>query len=126
MMKLRKRIAAAFVVGAVVCVFLVSGSGNRARRDLEATRRSLRQQGFKIDISEFNLSASPEVQRRAAMLAATTWAEVTNRARPGPIVRNVSPLMIPAGKDVALVIWKLEKLSYHRSDDLWPELHESL
>lgn len=125
-MKRRRRIAVAFVALAMVGVFLLSGSGNRARRDLEATRRSLRQQGFKIDVSEFDLAASPEAKRRAAMLARTTWAEATNRTRSVLYLPNIPPLMIPAGKDVALVIWKLEKLSRNRVEDVWPELDETL
>src|SRR6267142_2712124 len=127
-MKRRWKIILALVTLAGICALLVLSTANRAERELEATRRSLRQQGFKLDLAEFNFSTSPELRARAAMLATTTMAEIRNRARPPRprVLTDVPPLMAPAGTDSALVFWKLQRLRSYRSPDLWPELRESL
>jgi len=63
-MKLRWKIAFAFVALATIPALLLSLAPNQAERELEATRRSLRQQGFKIDLKEFDFSLSPEQSAR--------------------------------------------------------------
>ena len=138
-MKRRWKIAAGLVVLAAVCALLWPGTGNRAQQELEETRRSLRQQGFKIDLREFNLSTSPEQARRVASLGTTTWAALTNRPPRAPIMRVMPALLTPAGTNAALVAWRLEKLPPYRSPepwplsgtgyldmDLWPELRKTL
>ena len=125
-MKLRWKIAFAFVALATIPALLLSLAPNQAERELEATRRSLRQQGFKIDLKEFDLSISPEQSARAAMLGTTTRAALTNRAGPGPVFHDVPRLLTAAGTNAALVVWRIEKLKSYRSDDLWPELRETL
>src|SRR6266567_8024940 len=103
-MKLAIKIILVLAVLAVVCGVLFSKSDTRAQRDLEATRRLLRQQGFKIDLSEFKFSTSPEMSRRAAMLATTTWGAMTNQTlRSGPALAEFPALMQPAGADSAVV-----------------------
>src|SRR6266568_4488590 len=122
-MKLRWKIIAACVVLAIICSIVLSSRPNAAQRDLEQTRRSLQQQGFKIDLAEFNLSLSPELSNRAAMLATTTWPALTNRADAMPtILGELRSLLTPVGKDAALVVWKLEKLNGFNTPNLWPEL----
>jgi len=49
-----------------VVFLLIPGSG--ARRAAEETRRILRQQGFKVELTEFSLTNSPESRARAAAL----------------------------------------------------------
>src|SRR6266446_1261130 len=122
-MKLRWKITLGFVALAMVCALLLSSTGTR--RDVEQTRRSLQQQGFKIDLSEFNLSISPELSQRAAMLGTTTRAALANRAGPRPtFLGYLRGLLTPAGKEAALVVWKLEKLRGYNSPNLWPGLRE--
>src|SRR3989442_912915 len=87
-MKLRWKITLGLVALAAIGAVLLLGTATRAQRELEATRRSLRQQGFKIELTEFDFSTSPELRRRAAMLGTTTRTELTNRTRPGPILHD--------------------------------------
>src|SRR5256885_13759157 len=106
-MKLRWKIALGLVALILIsCLLLFSGL-SRAQRELEATRRSLRKQGFKIALAEFDFSTSPEIRARAAILAATTRAAMTNRSRPEPVFSRETPrMMMPAGPKVALIAWK--------------------
>ncbi|HTL19073.1 MAG TPA: hypothetical protein VL793_17670, partial [Patescibacteria group bacterium] len=122
------KIVLALVVVAVVGVVLFSRSNNRAQRDLEATRQLLHQQGFKTDLTEFNLSTPPEISRRAALLASTTWAAMTNqnlRTR-SQFIQAPPTLLQPAGPDSAIVIWRLNTLKVPRNPDLWPILRQEL
>src|ERR1043166_1878145 len=127
-MKARWKITWVLVALAAIWAVWVSSTPNRAQRELEATRRELRKQGFKLDLAEFNLATSPEVRRRMAMLGPTTWAQFTNQARPGPIRLNVPSMMAHAATNAALVVWKLEKLERYpaANADGWPELRETL
>jgi len=127
-MKRRWKITLALLGLIALCGGLLLSRGNRAQRELGATRRSLRDQGFKLDLQEFNLALSPELSRRAALMAATTRAALTNRggARlPSPLVRDAPSLQTPVGTNAAIVVWKLEKLKGSRSPDLWPELRDT-
>jgi hypothetical protein len=69
------------------------------------TRLALRQQGFKTDLAEFNLSTSPELQARAAILTNTV------QARSAGIFPGHPNLLQPVGNDSALVLWSLDALS---------------
>src|SRR5438093_13476115 len=125
-MRLRWKIITVLVVIAIISSMVVSSRPNHAQRELEQTRRSLQQQGFKIDLAEFNLSISPELSNRAAMLARTTLAALTNRADQWPMIMGeLRGLLAPAGKDAALVVWKLEKLKGYNTPNLWPELRDA-
>src|SRR5438046_116380 len=107
-MNLRWKIILALVALAAIGAFLVTGLANRPQRELEATRRSLRQQGFKLDLGEFNFSTSPELRARATKLGTTTMAEVRNRARRfegwsgGRFLADLPPLITPAATNAAL------------------------
>jgi hypothetical protein len=90
-MKLRWKIILGMVVVAAIGTIFLAAAPNRAQRDLERTRRSLRQEGFKIDLPEFDLSTSPELRARAAILGATTRVAMTNRSRPGPMLMDIPP-----------------------------------
>jgi len=107
---------------------LLFSRDNRAQRELETTRRSLRQQGFKLELREFKLATSPEQSRRAALLGTTTRAALTNRSRswpPWPLIREAPSLQTPVGTNAAIVVWKLEKLKHYRNPDLWPALRDT-
>jgi hypothetical protein len=71
-----------------------------AQNALEETRQALRQEGFKIDLAEFNLSASGGYLERAdALLAANR--SLTGALRYGEYLN----LMNPVGETSALVVW---------------------
>jgi hypothetical protein len=116
------------VLVVVVGAWLVSRAPSPALRDLDNTRRAFRRDGFKLDLREFDFALSPELSRRAALLARTTRAAITNRVSPFPIVEGVGsfPHLTPAGKDSAIPTWKLGKLPSYRDTDLWVELGEKL
>jgi len=120
-MKLRRRIAVVLatlsVVGAV-CAFLLLRSNNSGQKSLEETRRALRQQGFKVDLAEFDFSASEELRARAAAL--TTLGHTVRPAAPPDDLE----LMRPAGSNMAIVVWKQDKSN--SGEDPWPALRESL
>src|SRR5207302_1798878 len=101
-MKLRWKITMALVAVAAVPVYILLAAPSHAQRELEKTRRSLRQEGFKISLAEFNLSTSPEERKRTSLFAPTTRAAMTNRERPGPIGRDSPPLLTPARADAAV------------------------
>ena len=124
-MKRRRKIILGLAALALLLGILCWNSGTRAQRDLDRTRRALRAQGFRIDLKEFNLALPPELSRRAALLAPTTRAELTNRARPYLAAPDTAMFPTPAGKDAALVLWRANKLKTYRSDDLWSELRET-
>lgn len=123
-MKLRTKISIGLLALAALCAVLFLTTRNRAQRELEATRRLLRQQGFKVELREFNLAPAPEEARRAAILVTTTRDALTNRNRMRPQVSLSDPprLLTPAGPDSALVVWRLNPLPSNRTSDFWQEL----
>lgn len=127
-MRRRWKILTGLVVLTVVGAWLLPRAPSPALRDLEDARRSLRRDGFKLDLREFDLALSPELSRRAALLARTTRASITNRVHPFPIIEGVGefPHLTSAGRDAAIPTWKLAKLKSYRDTDLWVELGEKL
>src|ERR1043166_4828133 len=95
-MKARWKITWVLVALAAIWAVWDSSTPNRAQRELEATRRELRKQGFKLDLAEFNLATSPEVRRRMASLGPPRWSQFPNHGRPGRIGLMVPSMMAPA------------------------------
>jgi hypothetical protein len=124
-MKARWKIALGLIALACIGALFYFAGGSPDERELEATRRSLHQQGFKVDLTEFNFSISSEARQRAAALATTTMAEIKNRSRPGPVLTDVPRLMTAASPDAVIVIWRLEQLKHGRFLDFWPLLRET-
>src|SRR5712691_6868298 len=91
--KLRFLSLVGLVVGGVSGAALNSRSEPDAQKDAEEARRSLRRQGFKTDLSDFDFSADHETAVRAAAL--------TNIAFPRPMV-----LLQPCGSECAIIAWK--------------------
>src|ERR1017187_10909092 len=85
-------------------------SHNSAQTALEETCRALRQQGFKIDLAEFNFSTSPELRARAAALTNADLTRTPVRdadvARRTVLMQERLELMPTVGSNAALVIWK--------------------
>jgi hypothetical protein len=124
-MRRRWKLVIGLAALAGISALIMPSTSHRALRELEATRRTLRQQGFKIELKEFNLTTSPEMRSRAALLGSTPRGGLGNQSG-SQIIGEVPRLMIPAGSNAALVIWKLEALRRYSKPDLWPELRESL
>ena len=117
------------VAGAVVALLLLRP--NRSEQTAaEETRRALRQQGFKIDLADFNFSIPAELRVREAAL---TNADLKGAARRGEdydrraALREGKPeLMAAVGSNSAIVVWKQNDLKNYASEDIWPTLREVL
>lgn len=100
--KLWWKVGLAVVVLGLIIHFLPSG-GNQGPTIFEKTRQSLRSQGFKTDLADFNSLTSPEMRVREDILMATA-----PDFRFGP---RVYPTLMEAGEsNTAFVIWKLNSL----------------
>jgi hypothetical protein len=109
------------MLAAVIAVLaFLARPGNKAQASAQQTLRSLHEQGFKIDLGEFQLATSSELRARAAVLSAA------GQAGWRILSRDNLPLMKPLGTNSALVIWDQEKLSTRFSEDLWTELRDTL
>lgn len=114
-------------------------SRNTEQTALQKTRRALHQQGFKIDLAEFDLSTSAEFRARTAAL---TNADLTGTAfrdadatRRTLLMQERLDLMPAVGSNAALVVWKQQKLPARSGpyywlpgnqfeEDRWPALRE--
>jgi len=123
-MKLRWTIAFGLLVVAIVCGVLLLPSASREQKTLEETQRALRQQGFKIDLSEFDFSTSPELRARAAAITNSELKEtVTSEHARLMALREEQPdFMTVIGPNSALVVWKEAKVSGLSGENLWPAL----
>ena len=139
-MKMRRIITMGLVALVTAGAAFLFFSRNSAQKALKETRRALRQQGFKIDLAEFDLSASAELRARAAALtnAAPTNGAIRDArsARPNVFMQARLDLMPTVSSDAALVVWKQEKLSSRFSldfgqgqteaeGDFWPVLRQA-
>ena len=89
------------------------------------TRQSLRQQGFKTDLADFDFTTTPELRAREAILKNTAGNRISGSLPEHP---NLLP---PVGNDSAMVVWKLGSLnrqnrsSYDDRDRLsWDEFRD--
>jgi len=128
MMRRRWKVVAGLMILAMAGVWLLSRPGP-AQREMNETRRALRREGFKVDLGEFDFALSPELSRRAASLARTSRAELTNRLHPSAVMggmRDFPPLLTPIGDKAAVATWKLDGLKSYRGEALWPDLRDGL
>src|SRR6266516_2657581 len=130
MMNRRWKITGVLAAVAVLCGFLLLRSDRNEQKALQDTRPQLRQQGFKIDLTEFNFSTSAELRARAAALTNADFMAAVPRgaeyARRSTLLQNKPDLMATVGSNAALVVWKLDKLQSYSGEDLWPTLRETL
>jgi hypothetical protein len=139
-MKLRWKIAVGLAAAGALCALLMLRSDRGAQKGVEETRRTLRQQGFKTDLSEFNFSTSPEMCARAAALTNATMFKTPYGRYELRIstLQSVFPgLPQTVGSDSAFPVWQnsictTDPGTYFRltgggsGDDLWPALREEL
>src|SRR5437667_10716572 len=119
-MKARWKLVVVLAAASGLCAFFLLRSDGSEQKALEETRRALHQQGFKTDLTEFNFSTPDEMRARAAAL--TTLGHTVRPAR-SPDNLNLLPLV---GPNLALVVWKQDKLQGYSGEDLWPALRETL
>jgi hypothetical protein len=142
-MKLRWKMIIGLVVVAVALgmVFWTSPDADHgARKLLEETRRALRDQGFKTDLSEFDFFTSPELQTRETALTNAGSFHIPGgqaEARRRSLRQQLLPdLMQPVRRDAAIVMWQQPQLRFNPSahhamqaadlatDDGWAALRE--
>lgn len=107
------------VAGALIFLLLFLASSGGPRRDLEKTRNTLRQQGYKTDLADFDFSVPPEVSKRTTVLSSGTML------RYGSPVERLD-FMAPVGTNDALVLWELPELPSREGEDGWSALREAL
>ena len=113
-MKLRWKIATGIAAAGIAGVIVFFWRDGKAQQELAETRRDLRAHGFKIDLSEFNFGTSMEWRNRAASLVAVS------------IRVPVAPLMVPAGSNTAVVLWRRDRLKVEEGQQSLPGLEEAI
>ena len=94
---------------------------NAARRASERTHRALRQEGFKLELTEFDLPAPAGLGTNNEIL--TLASDV---ARNSFSIRRLD-LMRPVNSNSAMVIWTQETaVNQQMSESYWPELRQAL
>lgn len=121
-MKLRWLIVIGIVALIALCGSILWPSDNsKVKKAVEETRRALRQQGFKTDLTEFNFFTTEELRARQAALISRR-----HMVRPMMSLPDELNLMAAVGADSALVLWKEENLQTDSGEDIWTKLRESL
>jgi hypothetical protein len=133
-----KGVAVLLLAALAILAYLLSSDD--ARKQVESTRKRLRDQGFKTELSEFDFRIPPEAQSRAAALTNIdqpnpTNAPVRNESLRQALLSQIAPdPPVRMGSNAAVVVWKLETLApdltaaaYLRSQgdassDIWPAL----
>lgn len=113
------------VAAGLIFILMPPHPDNAGLKAVADTRQSLRAQGFKTDLADFDFSTSPELRAREAILKNT----VSNRF--SGLFPEHPNLLPPVGNDSAIVVWKLDslnrqnRLSSNDSDQLtWDEFRD--
>ena len=113
-----------------LCALLLLRPDSSEQKAAEETRRTLRQQGFKTDLSEFNFAISDELRARAAALTNADLIAAVPRgaeyARRAVFLQNQPDLMATVGSDAAMVAWKQDGRRSKSGEDTWAVLRETL
>ncbi|MFZ0827978.1 MAG: hypothetical protein WAO02_11200 [Verrucomicrobiia bacterium] len=116
---LRSNIACILAVIGIISAGPPACADNAGQKAVEETRQSLRQQGFKTDLADFDFSMSAEMRAREAMLKATA---PTNRFSL-PFVNHPN-LMEAVGTNSAIVVWQQAMLKTPHPS--WPDNNDEL
>jgi hypothetical protein len=106
------------VAGGFVYALIPPPSDTSRQKLFNETRQSLRQQGFKTDLSDFNLSTPPEMRSREVALKATA-PNLSSRPHPDQI--NSMEIL---GTNSAIVLWKQDSLKLRYRT--WPENSDNM
>jgi hypothetical protein len=97
-------IVLALVAGGFIYTLIPPRLDANSQKAFAGTRQTLRQQGFKTDLSDFNFSTPPDMQLRENILKATA---PNQSGAPMPEQQN---LMEIVGTNSAIVVWKQDSL----------------
>src|SRR6185437_13641560 len=129
-MKARWKITAGLAATGVACTLLLWRPDDSEQKAVAETRRALRQQGFKTDLSEFNFTISDELRARDAVLTNADVIAAVPRgaeyARRAVFLQNQPDLMATVGLDAAIVAWRQDRPRSRSGEDLWAALRETL
>ena len=115
-MRLPWKIAIGVSLISIVAAIRLFSSNNRAQVAAEKTRRDLQREGFKVDFSEWNFTASPEARARAAdiTLAAEACRSFWRR--------DMFMLMRPVATNAAIPVFQQEHVTTEFGTDFWSDL----
>jgi hypothetical protein len=129
-MRLRWILLLGAAAGTAALCAALWGSGSKDQEPLEKVRQELRQQGFKIELEEFDFSVPVEMSARASVLRNADLIgpgiQGTDYFRRSVLWQNNPAEMSWAGADAAVVAWKQESLAQYGGKDLWPTLRQVL
>jgi hypothetical protein len=122
MAKAFRKVAVILLLAGILCALFLWMHRRPGPELVANTREELRQQGFKTDLSEFDLSTSGEIRAREADLTSLG----ANRSAGLP--REWPDLAEAAGNDSVVVVWKQDMLKLpHESDEItWDQFREPL
>jgi hypothetical protein len=109
-------------VAGLLALAALAGTASRkhsARANLERTRRALRQQGFKLELAQFNFAVSVQESARAFALDEAGAACYL-------LLAEAIDFLPPVGTNAALVMWNQPTLVAQSCPDLWSELRAKL
>jgi hypothetical protein len=111
-MKLRWKLTLGLVAVGILTAVTLWRRATTEQRALDQTRRELHQQGFKIDLAEFDFSAPEEFHARITALTNATIRGLprnhTDAALRSLLEQIMPPLMQPVSADSAIPLWKQE------------------
>ena len=126
LLKLLAGIVMLILVGAAVLVL----NDRSLRKSVAETRRTLREQGFKTDVAEFDFTITPEFQRREQALtnAFGGWSVMhqTNFVRREFLQSGEPNLMVVISPDTAIPVWKQNQIADQDGVNQGPILREIL
>jgi hypothetical protein len=122
-------VSALVVLGALAGL---SSCRNGAQAKLEHTRRALREQGFRLELAEFQFKVPPEESARAAALdkasELSAWGAVFDGdagrlSHAKGLAQDID--WLPAvGTNAALVLWNQTEVQIQRTNQLWDGLRQ--
>lgn len=131
--KLRWKILIGVVAIGAICGCFLRRSDNSAGTAVEATRRALRQEGFKTDLPDFNFSTSPDSRVREAALTNVVFGRPPSQPedyqRRQWAQQTDLNALTAASQDAAIISWRSPVISkdFYGSlgtNEFWPTWRE--